>query len=115
MNKELICITCPRGCHLIVDDNFNVTGNLCPRGSIYAKNEITHPVRTLTSTCVIKSINETRLSVKSNQPMPKELIFDAINEINKVIVSAPIKIGDIIIKNVCNSGIDIIATKNILK
>ena len=43
--KELICITCPRGCHLQVDENLNVTGNMCPRGAIYAKAELTHPVR----------------------------------------------------------------------
>lgn len=115
MIKELICITCPRGCHLKVDENLNVTGNTCPRGALYAKAELTHPVRTLTSTVVISSEEENRLPVKSNNPLPKELIFKAMEEIDKVVVKAPIKIGDVVIKNVLNSGVDIVATKNILK
>jgi len=115
MIKELICITCPRGCRLQVDENLNVSGNFCIRGEIYAKAELTHPERTLTSTVKISSLEETRLPVKSNKPLPKELIFKAMDEINTLIVNAPIEIGDIIIKNVCNSGVDIVATKNILK
>lgn len=115
MIKELICITCPRGCHLKVDESLNVTGNFCPRGAIYAKAELTHPTRTLTSTVASSSLEENRLPVKSISPLPKELIFKAMEEINKVNVKAPIKIGDIVIKNVCNSGVDIVATKNILK
>ena len=49
---EMICITCPKGCHLQVDENdgFRVTGNGCPRGAEYGKNELLHPVRVLTST-----------------------------------------------------------------
>lgn len=115
MIKELICINCPRGCHLKVDENLNVTGNTCPRGETYAKAELTHPTRTLTSTVAISSLEETRLPVKTNSPLPKELIFKAMDEINKIKVNAPIKIGDIIIKNILNSGVDIVATKNILK
>ena len=113
--KELICITCPRGCHLKVDDDLNVTGNFCPRGAMYAKAELTHPVRTLTSTVKISSILEDRLPVKSERPLPKELIFKAMEEIDKIKVNAPICIGDIIIKNILNTDINIIATKDILK
>lgn len=113
--KELICITCPRGCHLKVDDNLNVTGNFCPRGAMYAKAELTHPVRTLTSTVKINSIVADRLPVKSARPLPKELIFKAMEEINKVTMNAPISIGDVVIKNIFDTGIDIVATKDILK
>lgn len=113
--KELICITCPRGCHLTVDDNMNVTGNFCPRGKAYAIAELTHPVRTLTSTVKVESKDNPRVPVKSNNPLPKELIFKAMEEIDKVSVKAPIHIGDVIIKDVCGSGVDIIATKNISK
>ncbi|MCQ2792811.1 MAG: DUF1667 domain-containing protein [Bacilli bacterium] len=113
--KELICITCPRGCHLKVDDNMNVTGNFCPRGAKYAVNELTHPVRTLTSTIKTNSELNPRCPVKSKEPLPKELIFKAMDEINKVVVKLPINIGDIVIKNVCGSGVDIVATKKIDK
>ena len=111
--KELICITCPRGCHLSVDDNLNVTGNMCPRGAMYAKAELTHPVRMVTSTVKVSSEEECRVPVKTKDPIPKELIFKVMEEINKVEVKAPIKIGDVIIKNVLNTNVDIVATKNI--
>lgn len=113
--KELICITCPRGCHLQVDDNMNVTGNFCPRGAIYAVNELTNPVRTLTSTVKTDSKMFPRLPVKSKEPLPKTCIFDAMEQINRKLVHLPINCGDVIISNVCNSGIDIVATKTIIK
>ena len=103
--KELICIICPRGCHLKVDDDFNVTGNSCPRGAVYAKTELTHPTRTLTSTVRIMSLKEVRLPVKSKEPLPKERIFDAMEIVNKTIVKAPIKIGDVVIKDICSSTV----------
>lgn len=113
--RELICINCPRGCRLKVDDDFNVTGNFCPRGAIYAKNELTHPVRTLTSTVKVKSTLERRLPVKSSEPLPKEKVFDAVKELDKVEIKTPVHIGDVVIANVCNTGVNIVATKNIEK
>jgi len=113
--KELICITCPRGCRLQVDDNFNVTGNFCPRGVIYAKNELTHPVRTLTSTVKLISEFDMRLPVKTKEPIAKEKIIDAMEEINRKTVNAPVHIGDIIISNIAGTGVDLVATKNIIK
>ena len=110
---ELICITCPRGCHLSVDENLNVTGNTCPRGVIYAKAELTHPVRMVTSSVNVISEVESRLPVKTKDPIPKELIFKVMEEIMKVSVKAPIRIGDVVIKNVLGTGVDIVATKNI--
>ena len=113
--KELICIICPRGCHLTVDDELNVSGNTCPRGAVYAKQELTHPTRTLTSTVRVVSNTEAMLPVKSNKPLPKEKIFDAMEVINKTCVKAPIKIGDVVIKNIFGLDVDIVATKNILR
>ena len=113
--KELICIICPRGCHLKVDDNNVVTGNSCPRGAKYAIDELTHPVRMLTSTVKIISEVEERLPVKTRASIDKNLIFKAMEEINKVEVKAPIHIGDIIIDNIAGTGVDLIATKEILK
>jgi len=113
--KELICITCPRGCNLKIDDNMNVTGNFCPRGKAYAISELTHPVRVVTSTVKLTNSKYPRVSVKTNNPIPKDKIFDVMNEINKVTLKAPVKIGDIAIKNVLNLNSDIVVTKNIDK
>ena len=110
---ELICITCPRGCHLSVDDNLNVTGNSCPRGALYAKAELTHPVRMVTSSVNVVSETESRLPVKTKDPIPKELIFKVMEEIDRAEVKAPINIGDVVIKDVLGTGVDIVATKNI--
>jgi CxxC motif-containing protein len=113
--KELICITCPRGCRLTVDENLNVSGNFCPRGAKYAISELTKPVRVLTSTVRTSSDEYPRCPVKSNSPLPKGKMFDAMKLIDKVVITLPVKIGDVIIKNIFDSDIDIVATKNLDK
>ena len=111
--REFICIECPKGCHLKVDDALNVTGNTCPRGLKYAINEITCPKRVITSTVVIKSKLVSRLPVMSENELPKEKMFDVVNEIAKVRLEAPVKCRDVIIENVCDTGVNIIATRTI--
>ena len=90
--RELICITCPKGCHLKVDEenDYKVTGNGCPRGAIYGKKECTHPTRVVTSTVKIVGAEIERLSVKTNGDIPKEKIFDVMKELNRVVVKAPV-------------------------
>ena len=110
---SLTCICCPRGCSLTVDENFNVTGNSCPRGAIYGKSEVTNPTRIVTSTVVIISKIEKRLPVKTITPIAKGKIFDCMKEINKIVVHAPVHIGDVIIKDVCGSGVNVVSCKNI--
>lgn len=112
--KELTCIVCPRGCRLKIDDNLNVTGNFCPRGAIYAKEELTAPKRMITSIMRVKNREFTMVSVKTSCSVPKEMIFDVLKEIEKVSVEAPCHVGDIAIKNVLNTGSDILITKEIL-
>ena len=113
--KELTCIVCPRGCRLQIDDDMNVTGNFCPRGKIYAVNELTHPVRIITSSVRVTNREDLLVSVKTSDAIPKEKIFEAMEEINKTIVHAPIKIGDIVIKNILGLDVNIVATKDILR
>ncbi len=111
--RELICIICPRGCHLTVSDDNKVSGNYCPRGAKYALEEIVSPKRTITSTVLIKTKGGyDRAPVKTSDSFPKERIFDVMKEINKVRVVAPKKIGDIVIKNVLDLGVDIVITKD---
>ena len=111
--KELTCIVCPRGCRLSIDDNLNVTGNSCPRGAEYAKNELTNPKRMITSIMRVKNRENTVVSVKTSVAIPKGMIFEVMEEINKVGVEAPTHIGDVAIKDVLGTGADIIITKNI--
>lgn len=111
--KEFVCICCPRGCLLKVDDNENVTGNFCIKGKEYALNEIKDPKRNITSFIPVINKEETMVSVKTNNPIPKDKIFAVMEEINKQSVKAPCHIGDIVIKDVLHLGVDIIITKNI--
>ncbi len=110
---ELICIVCPRGCHLSVDENLNVTGNTCKRGETYGKNEVTNPVRVLTSTVKIEGGVIARLPVKTSVPVPKGRIFDVMTEINKVCAHAPVAINDVLIPNVLGLGADVVATREV--
>ena len=115
MNRNLICIICPRGCRLSVTgrkDNLTVTGHACPRGKKYAVNECTNPVRTITSTVRVSNREDCMVSVKTAQPVPKSEIFAVMEKIRSTETEAPVKIGDVIINNIC--GTQIIATKNIV-
>lgn len=111
--KNLICIVCPRGCHLTIDDELNVSGNFCPRGKKYAIDELSQPKRTITSTIRIINREECVVPVKTVPEIPKDKIFDVMKEINKIRFKAPCKIGDIVIKNVLNTGSDIVICQNI--
>ncbi|MBQ6126157.1 MAG: DUF1667 domain-containing protein [Erysipelotrichaceae bacterium] len=115
---NLICINCPRGCHLIVEkvkEEIQVEGNACPRGYTYAVNELTNPLRTLTTTVGIESETQKRLPVISSAPLPKGRIMEAMKALKDVEVQAPVHMGDPVYKNVLNLGIDIIASRSIEK
>ena len=119
MKKELICIGCPMGCYLNVEYDGTkigkVSGNRCKVGLEYAEKEVSNPQRTLTTTVKVKNGHLPLVSVITNKPVPKSRIFDAMNLLAKVEVEAPIKIGELIIQNVLDTGVSIIATKNISK
>ncbi|MCQ2491823.1 MAG: DUF1667 domain-containing protein [Lachnospiraceae bacterium] len=112
---ELICIVCPNGCHLNVDEEngYAVTGNKCPRGVDYGKKELTAPTRTITSTVRINGKTARRVPCKTSADFPKGKIFEVMAELDKVDAVAPIKVGDVIIENVCGLGVDIVAAKDI--
>ncbi|MBN1064198.1 MULTISPECIES: DUF1667 domain-containing protein [Clostridium] len=113
MIKELICISCPMGCHLKVDaENNTVTGNTCKRGAEYGINEVTHPVRVITSTVKVKGGQLPVIPVKTNGAIPKGLNFKCMEVLSGVELQAPVKIGDVIVKDVLGTGVDIVAARN---
>lgn len=116
MKKELICISCPLGCNLTVDiENKIVTGNTCKRGEVYGINEVINPIRVITSTVKVIGGTLPVLPVKTNGAISKGLNFEAMKIINDITVFAPIKLGDIIIKNILNTGVDVISTRSMDK
>lgn len=114
MEKKLTCIICPRGCALTVtveDGNASVEGNFCVRGETYGKKEALAPERTVTSIVRVDNREDTMVSVKTAEPIPKDKIFEAMQIIRNTTVSAPVKIGDVIVPDFFGSCV--IATKNI--
>jgi CxxC motif-containing protein len=115
--KEFVCTVCPNGCILRVETEnknvLNIGGNTCKRGEIYGREEAVNPMRILTSTVKVTQGDLPVVSVKTNGRISKSLLFDMIKECNLISVPAPVKIGDVFIKDVLNTGVDIVATKNI--
>ena len=114
--RILTCIVCPRGCELSVSlaDNgeaLEVSGHSCPRGKDYAIAECTSPVRTVTSTALRE--DNTVVSVKTAAPIPKELIFEAMKLLNDVELQAPVRVGDIVVEDICGTGVPFIAARNL--
>ena len=112
--RNLICILCPRGCALTAkqeNGSWSVTGNSCPRGEKYGIDECTNPVRTVTSILRISNRDGIMVSVKTSAPISKGRMMEAMEQIRKASVAAPVRIGDVLLTDVC--GADIIATKNI--
>jgi len=120
--RSLTCIVCPMGCSLEVDDSGSqddlyVTGNKCQRGKDYAVEEIRAPKRVVTATCAINGqahvASVRRAPVKTDTPCPKEKISALLEDIYKVKINLPIKMGDIVIADWNGSKIDIITTRNL--
>ena len=115
MKRQITCIVCPRGCTITVEgsgDHLTVTGNSCPRGEKHAIAEVTHPVRTLTSSVRVSNRESTMVSVKSAAPVPKEKMQEIMEKIRNASVNAPVSVGDVILSNIY--GTEIVATKQIL-
>ena len=114
MERKITCILCPRGCAMTVTGelgNLQVSGNTCPKGLEYAINECTNPVRTITSTIRVSDRKDTMVSVKTASPVPKEKMMEVMAALRSITVSAPVKIGDVVLTGVY--GTDIIVTKEI--
>jgi len=110
---ELICITCPKGCHLHVDEKngYKVTGNGCERGAEYGMKELIDPRRVITSSVKITGGIYTRCSVKTDAPIPKGIIFDAMALLKNVTLKSPVHVGDIVVKDILGTGINFIVTR----
>lgn len=117
-DQKLTCIGCPLGCSISVSLSDNgevseITGNTCKKREEYARKEVTNPSRVVTSIVKINNGDVNMVSVKTAEDIPKGKIFDCMEALKKVTVTAPVQIGEVIIKNVCGTGVDVIATKKV--
>ena len=113
MERKLTCVECPKGCEITVeldgDKIISVGGYSCLRGKKYAESEVICPRRVLTTT--VKCADGGVVSVKTSKKKKKSEIFELMDKINKITVCPPVKIGQIIVKDIAE-GSDLIATCN---
>ena len=121
--RELTCIGCPLGCALTVtlDKNMDgvlevtsVVGNTCPKGELYAKKEVTNPTRIVTSTVRVVNGTSPMVNVKTESDIPKDKIFACVEALRGIEITAPVKIGDIVLENVADTGVNVISARNIM-
>ena len=115
---ELTCISCPLGCPLRVETDENgqvvsVTGNTCKRGEIYGRKEVTAPERVITSTVKVEGGTAPLVPVRTKTEIPKGQIWECMAAIRKATVKAPVKLGDVVIPNVAETGVDVVAAKTV--
>ncbi|MBO8173915.1 MAG: DUF1667 domain-containing protein [Thermococcus sp.] len=112
---EFLCIRCPKGCRLKVmveEGRVTVDGYECLEGKKYGEEEVKNPKRIVTSTVRILNAKYPRLPVRTAEPVPKDKILDVINALKGVVVKAPVKRGQVIIENVAETGVDVIAERD---
>ena len=111
---ELTCTVCPTGCEMTVEiENgipIKVTGNSCKRGEPYAIAEATQPMRTLTTTMRLCNAEKPLISVRSSKPVPRQMLKEIVQVLNGLAISAPVKTGDVLVPDILQLGVDIIAT-----
>ena len=116
MKRELTCIGCPLGCQIEVemdhDKILSISGYSCPNGKRYAESEVIEPKRILTTS--IRVADSSMCSVKTRAPIPKDKLMAAMAILKDVTLTPPIRIGDVVYKNILNTGVDVVATRNIL-
>lgn len=118
MTKELVCIVCPRSCRMTITSEgaeLVVTGNTCKRGKEFAINEMTDPRRTVCTTVRTSFPSVPVLPVRVSGAIPKNKVFDLMHEVNRITVSKRIGREEVVVPNILDLGVDLIATSNILK
>jgi CxxC motif-containing protein len=116
---RIICIGCPKGCHLkiahIGKEIQEISNYDCKIGLEYAKTEFTEPKRIITTTVKLKSGILPFVPVKTKEPVDKEKIFEIMKVINGLEIESPVKVGDIVVSNIAETGVDLVCTRNIKK
>lgn len=114
----ITCTTCPIGCSITVEgDGATITsmeGAVCKRGEKYATAEYTHPERILTSLVKVEGGETPLAPIRSAKPVPKDRLFDCMNVIRSVVLSSPVKAGDVVVADICGTGVDMVATGSVL-
>jgi CxxC motif-containing protein len=115
--REFVCIVCPVGCHLKVDfteeGEVSVTGNKCPRGETYAREEVLAPKRTVTATAGVRGRLHRRVPVKTDAPLPVEHIDELLEAVYALDLQPPVQLGDVLIEDFSGTGVNLVATRSV--
>lgn len=119
MKQELVCIVCPMGCRLTLTEDasepkgYKVSGNTCKRGIAYGVEELTNPVRVVTSTVRIQGGRLNRLPVRTDGPIPKAKIDACMEMLNEVTLESPVKMGQVVLEDLFGTGVNLIASRSL--
>lgn len=117
IEKKLICVSCPVGCEISVktegDRVVEITGNRCPRGETYARQETIAPMRVLPTSIKVRNGEWPLVSVKTDRPVPKHLIAEIMKLVRTLAVEAPIGIGQVIAEDLLSTDANLVATRNV--
>ncbi len=116
---RVVCVQCPVGCKIkyeLLDGKIvKVEGNRCPRGIAYLEDELKEPKRVVPTSVKVVGGNYPLVSVKTSKPIPKKYIPQLMKKLREIEINAPVKAGDVILKNVFDTGVDVVATRTVLK
>jgi CxxC motif-containing protein len=116
MTKKLTCIECPVGCALSVDIEsckvVAISGHKCPKGEKYAISEVENPLRILTSAVLAEGLPLRVIPVRTDNPIPKAKIIEAMAEIKRIKINKPVAVGEVIARNFLGLNVNLIATRD---
>ncbi len=118
MLREFTCIMCPRGCDIRAElaengELLSVTGNFCPKGKTYVTQELTAPMRNIATSVLVEGGELPLVSVRLTKPIPKDRIFEAVQAIHSLRLTAPVQAGTVLIRDLLGLGSDVIATRTV--
>jgi CxxC motif-containing protein len=93
----------------------SVTGNKCPRGDKYARQEVEAPMRTLTTAVLTRGLELKMLPVRTNKPIPKSKLLPAMDAVKRITLTSPVKTGAVVVENLLGLGVDLVATRDLGK
>lgn len=111
--QTLTCIVCPSGCRIRVEENGGISGYQCKRGLEHARNEVSNPMRMLTSTVAVTGADFNLLPVISSAEVPKKMLRLCLQAVYGLRVQAPIRAGSVIVRDICGTGVDILAARTV--
>ena len=117
MKREFVCIMCPQGCRIEAEWSGgkieSITGNTCPKGMDYVTRELVNPMRNIATSVLVENGELELAGVRLTNPIPKSRIFDVVAEIKKILIQAPVHIGQVVVADVLGLGSDVVVTKNV--